>query len=162
MPILTEGNFLYVFGRQKISQSEDQKASNQEQQYSIVINIYEVERDPVNVALPSFNYVKQIVLEKPIKGAQNAFRPWLKEKNQEKFLGLESQWATNGQILLCFHTGKKKVYYFDVSTGKKINKLGCNQGAIQNHWTMIYYNYKTSLFSSLITADISRSGVNNY
>jgi hypothetical protein len=102
------------------------------------------------------------VLEKPIKGAQNAFRPWLKEKNQEKFLGLESQWATNGQILLCFHTGKKKVYYFDVSTGKKINKLACNQGAIQNHWTMIYYNYKTSLFSSLITADISRSGVNNY
>ena len=27
---------------------------------------------------------------------------------------------------------------------------------------MIYYNYKTSLFTSLITADISRSGVNNY
>ena len=92
MPIITECNFLYVFGRQKIKQDNKFVAGS----YQIILNIYEIERDDSGSSLPKFKYLKQISLQKDIKGAQNALRPWVKQQNDDVFIGLESQWATNG------------------------------------------------------------------
>ena len=112
----------------------------------IIINIYQIERGD---HLPEFKYLRQITLFK------NGFEPFIKDKNSGEFVGQKAQWATNGQVLICF--GKKnKLHWFDLSTGRKISKTN-------RYWTssdpvddlMIYFNYQTNQFTRMLTFDHS-------
>lgn len=85
--------------------------------------------------LPEFKFIRTFTLLK------NEFEPFVKESNSETFVGQQAQWATNGQVLLCF--GKKnRLYWFDIETGRKISKN-------KKYWTagevleesMIHFNY---------------------
>jgi len=70
----------------------------------IVISVYKIEREG---ELPEFKYLRQVTLLK------NGFEPFVKESNSQTFVGQQAQWATNGEVLLCF--GKKnKLYWFDL------------------------------------------------
>lgn len=126
LPIITEGKNLYVFGRQK------KKKPDQSDQVVIVINVYKIVRES---ELPEFKFIRTFTLLK------NEFEPFVKESNSETFVGQQAQWATNGQVLLCF--GKKnRLYWFDIETGRKISKN-------KKYWTagevleesMIHFNY---------------------
>ena len=64
MPMITEGNNLYVFGRQK------KKKPDQSEQVVIIINIYEINREK---ELPSFKFLRTITLMK------NGFQPFVKD-----------------------------------------------------------------------------------
>jgi hypothetical protein len=73
-------------------------------------------------------------------------------------VGTSAQWATNGQVLLCFSV-KNRLLCFDLATGRKISKVA--------FWTagdsfsdsasnaLIYFNYLNGQFVRLLTADHS-------
>lgn len=105
--MITDGQNIYVFARNKTK-----KPDNQSDKVSIVINIYKIVRSEKSENdLPQFIYQRQITL---IWKDNESFE---KDENSEKFVSQLSQWATNGQMLLCF-ARPSRVYWFDLETGK--------------------------------------------
>lgn len=78
MPMITDGEQLYVFGRNKLK-----RADGKPEKPSIVVNIYKIEKmvedDPQS--LPRFIYLRQITL------IWKESEPFEKDENSERFVG---------------------------------------------------------------------------
>jgi len=91
---------------------------------------------------------------------KSKFDAFSKDQNSDTFIGKTAQWATNGQILLCF-SKKNKLFCFDLKTGLKICKTIFWTASDTYANSMLYFNYTSGLFVRMLTRDHS-SEVNRY
>lgn len=91
---------------------------------------------------------------------KNQFDAFSKDRNSATFVGTGAQWATNGQVLVCFSL-KNKLICFDLATGRKISKSTFWTSGDSQSNSMIYFNYQNEQFVRILTRDHS-SEVNRY
>ena len=125
--MLTDGNKLYLFARKRVKQKDSSEAS-----CSIAVQIYQIERKDCKVH--GFKYERQITLMK------NSFDAFSKDGNSSTFVGTSAQWATNGQVLVCFSI-KNRIICFDLENGLKISKATFWSSSESQTSLLIYFNY---------------------